>query len=93
MQEVVQVIPKKDFTVIVYFSDGIIKKYDAKPLLNKGVFKKISNIDFFLKTCTVLNNTLAWDINGNFDASSCLDIAPETIYKNSETILDPLKKD
>lgn len=75
MHEVVQVIPQNDYSVFVYFSDGIIKKYDAKPLLNKGVFKQIANISVFTDRCTVMNNTLAWDISGDFDPYSCLDIA------------------
>jgi len=90
MYEVIQVIPQFDFSVIVYFSDGIIKKYDAKPIIEKGVFKKISDIEIFTRTCTVMNNTLAWDINGNYDPYSCLDIAPDTIYNSSVTVPDPL---
>ena len=90
MYEVIQVIPQLDFSVIVYFSDGIIKKYDAKPLIEKGIFRKIADIETFTKTCTVMNNTLAWDINSNYDPYSCLDIAPDTIYSNSITISDPL---
>ena len=90
MHDVIQVLPQKDFTVFVYFSDGIIKKYDASPLLGKGVFSKISNIDDFQNKCTVLNNTLAWDLSGNYDPYNCIDIDPESIYKNSETVADPL---
>jgi len=90
MCEVVQVIPQSDFSVYVYFSDGIIKQYDAKPLLDKGVFKKIADISIFTERCTVMNNTLAWDISGNFDPYTCLDIAPESIYENSITVSDPL---
>ncbi len=91
MYEVVQVIPQRDFTVFVYFSNGVIKKYNVKPLLNKGVFKKISNEDDFISKCTVMNNTLAWDISGYFDPYTCIDIAPDTIYEFSETVQDPLE--
>lgn len=90
MYDVVQVIPQSDFSVFVYFSDGIIKKYDAKPLLEKGVFKKISDIKVFIERCTVMNRTLAWDISGTYDPYNCLDIDPETIYENSITVSDPL---
>ncbi len=92
MYDVVQVIPQQDFTVIVYFADGIIKKYDAAPLLDKGVFKQISDITVFIEKCTVLNNTLAWDLAGGFDPYNCLDIAPDTIYLESESIHDPLSE-
>lgn len=79
-----------DFAVIVYFSDGIVKKYDASPLLGKGVFSQISNIDDFMDKCTILNNTLAWDIGGNYNPYTCIDIDPENIYETAETIEDPL---
>ncbi len=89
MPEAVQVIPQSDFSVYVYFSDGIIKKYNVAPLLNKGVFKKISNAETFIETCTVMNGTLAWDVSGSYDPYSCIDIDPETIYEQAETVTDP----
>jgi hypothetical protein len=90
MHDVVQVIPQSDFTVFVYFADGVIKKYDASPLIGKGVFNQISNINDFLNKCTVLNKTLAWDLSGKFDPYNCIDIDPENIYESSETVADPL---
>ena len=79
LHDVIQVLPQKNFTVYVYFSDGQIRLYDMKPYLNKGVFKRISNIDIFMDKCTVMNNTLAWDISWNFYPYKCIDIDPETI--------------
>lgn len=91
MHTVVQVKPTNDFKVYVYFADGTIKLYNAKPLLDAGgVFSKISNIENFMNTCTVMNGTLAWDVNGNFDEFNCLDIDPETIYNSSISVADPL---
>lgn len=91
MYEVVQVLPQPDFSVYVYFSDGIIKKYDVTPLLDKGVFKQLTDPAIFNDRCTVMNNTLAWDISGVFDPYKCIDIAPETIYEKSITVSDPLE--
>lgn len=34
-----------------------------------------------MNTCTVLNDILAWDIQGNRDSTFCLDIAPDTLYE------------
>ena len=90
LHDVIQVLPQKDFTVYVYFSDGQIKLYNMKPFLNKGIFRKISNIDVFIDKCTVMNNTLAWDISGNFDPYKCIDIDPETIYTEGISVQDPL---
>ena len=77
MFKVIQVVPTKDYMVYVYFSDGKIKLFDANELKNKGVFKVLQDIDFFMNRCTVLNDTLAWDLTGNYDSENCLDLDPE----------------
>ena len=90
LQKVIQVYPQHDFTVYVYFENGKIKLFDMKPLLQKGIFQKISEVDFFLSACTVLNNTLAWDLSGTYDPSNCIDIDPEEIYQKGSDVKDPL---
>ena len=84
--EVVQVIPHEDFTVSVYFSDGKIVLYDIKPYLHTEVFSKVSDIHVFMESCTILNDTLAWDIAGNRDESKCIDIDPDTLYSLPESV-------
>lgn len=78
--KVVQVITMKNFTVYVYFEDGKIVCYDMSPLLDKEVFLPLKEKDIFIETCTVMNDTLAWDIEGNRDLSSCIDVDPDTLY-------------
>ncbi len=93
MIEVIQVNPRDDFKVYVYFNDGRIVLYDMNQSIQKGgVFERISSIDIFMDRCTVMNGTLAWDISGVFDPSLCIDIDPETIY-NAGCLLteDPLE--
>lgn len=92
LHQVVQVIPRNDYHVYIYFSDGRIKLYNVKPLLKKGVFKKISLPDVFINCCTVLNNTLAWDLSGNYDPYNCIDLDPEVLYQESVEVKDPLEK-
>lgn len=46
LYDIVQVIPYEDYTVYVYFEDGKIVCYDAKPLLDKSICS-IKNIDFY----------------------------------------------
>ncbi len=92
MKTVIQVLPRKDFKVYVYFDDGRIKLYDMDPHLGKGVFQKISNQNDFIEKCTVLNGTLAWDVAGNFDNYNCIDISPETIYDEGQDVGDQLNK-
>lgn len=78
---VVQVIPKNNFTVQVYFDDGKIVEYMGENDLKGEVFKSLQNIDIFMSTCTVMNNTLAWDIQGNRDNTQCIDIDPFVLYE------------
>lgn len=78
--KVTQVIPMRNFTVYVYFEDGKIVCYDMSPMIEKEVFSTLKDIDVFMDTCTVMNETLAWDIEGNRDATKCLDIDPDTLY-------------
>ena len=78
--KVVQVIPTKDYSIYVYFEDGKIVCYDMLPMIEKEVFQPLKNLDVFMNACTVMNDTLAWDIEGNRDNTACLDIDPDTLY-------------
>lgn len=78
---VVQVIPYEDYKVYVYFEDGKIVCYDAKPLLEKKVFEPLKDKEFFMNACTILNDTLAWDVSGDRDTCKCLDIDPDMLYE------------
>lgn len=44
--EIVQVLPKDNYNIFVYFVDGKIKKYDVSHLVGKGVFSKLNDLDF-----------------------------------------------
>jgi hypothetical protein len=57
----------------------------------KGVFpfKKLQNISLFKDACTVMNDTLAWDISGNYDPSDCLDLDPEELYNSCPEVKEP----
>lgn len=79
--KVVQVIPMKDYTVYVYFEDGKIVCYDMSDMIEKEVFSPLKDIQVFMETCTVMNDTLAWDTCKNRDHTACLDIDPDTLYE------------
>ena len=79
--KVVQVIPMKNYSVYVYFEDGKIVCYDMSQMIEKEVFLPLRDIDIFMDACTVINDTLAWDIGGNRDKTMCLDIDPDTLYE------------
>lgn len=89
--QVVQVLANNDYTVIVYFADGAIRKYDVSHIVGKGVFEPLADIEWFVDRCTVLNGTVAWDLSGRFDPRNCLDIDPDVIYQDGTPVSDPLE--
>jgi len=92
MKKVVQVVPRDDFKVYVYFEDGKIKLYDMKNFIGKGVFAPLADIEIFKEKCTVMNYTLAFDLTGKRDEFDCLDIDPCSIYEYGIDIEDPFAK-
>lgn len=78
---VVQVIPLKNYHVKVFFDDGKITEYDMTDKITNGIFKVLQDVEIFIKTCTILNDTLAWDIMGNRNEAECIDIDPFTLYE------------
>ena len=82
--DIVQVVAHNDYTVSVYFCDGRIVLYDAKPKLDSGLFRKLKDLSFFLGNCRIMNDTLAWDLTGDGDPRQCIDIDPEYLYSLSD---------
>ncbi|MBL7685157.1 MAG: DUF2442 domain-containing protein [Deltaproteobacteria bacterium] len=78
MCHVEKVIPQKDFTLLVSFSDGEKKIFDAKPYLNQGIFRKLNDWNFFSQAQVGLG-TVIWPDD--------LDIAPETLYLEGVSVL------
>ena len=84
--KVVQVIPMDNYSVYVYFEDGKIVCYDMSQMIEKEVFRPLKDITVFKETCTVMNDTLAWDISGDRDTTRCLDIDPDMLYELDQAI-------
>ena len=90
--EVVQAIAGDDYTVYAYFTDGTVRLYDAKPLINRGgTFAQLADQAFFSNRLTVMNGTVAWDVAGNWDATKCIDVDPLTVYESAAITRDPLE--
>lgn len=80
--EIYQAVAGKSYMVYAYLSDGSVREFDVKPLINQGgVFQKIEDETIFRDTLTILNGTVAWDIAGNRNEYECIDIDPMTIFK------------
>ena len=72
-----KVIPKEDYTLILHFSNGEIKQYDIKPLLDKGVFNQLKDPSVF-KQVHVSFGTVEWPGE--------IDICPDTLYEDGRTL-------
>lgn len=71
MEAVIRVIPHDDFQLELWFNTGEHRLFNARPYLEKGVFKSLQDINRF-KQAFVSLDTVCWPGN--------LDIAPETLY-------------
>lgn len=78
---VVQVIPLTNYHVQVFFDDGKITEYDATNDLKSELFQPLRDIQVFQDKCTILNDTLAWDLTGDRNTSTCIDIDPFVLYE------------
>ncbi len=88
---VVQALAGENFTVYAYMLDGTVRLFDVKPLIEKGgVFALLLDETFFRERLTVLNDTVAWDVDGNMNPTECIDIDPFTIAE-CPVVADPLK--
>ncbi|MCI8367160.1 MAG: DUF2442 domain-containing protein [Eggerthellaceae bacterium] len=91
LPSVTQAVAGRDKTVFVYFSDGAITQFDMKGIIAAGgVFSKLADEDFFTSALTVLNDTVAWDVSGTYDPTTCIDIDPCTVYA-APRVSDPLE--
>ena len=88
--KVLQVIPTDNYGIYVYFNDGSVRLFNAKPLLKRGtVFEPLQDIDFFKTKLTIINDTVAWDIGDNRNPRKCLDLDPFVIFEQP-AVPDPL---
>lgn len=90
--KVLQAVAGKDFTVYLYFNDGSVRQYNAKPLLKLGgVFAPLQDESFFKSRLTVMNDTAAWDMTGDRNPCTCVDLDPVELYETCPVVVDPLE--
>ena len=81
---VVAVVPNDDYTLTLTFSNGEVKWYDMKPLLDKGVFRELQNIGYF--RCARIDR----DGFGTVEWPHEQDICPDTLYLYSKPVDAPV---
>lgn len=72
---VMDVQPLDDYTIIIYFSTGETKLFDANEMLKTSLYSKLKNKEVW-NNPTISCGSIAWDQEN-------LDIAPETLYNES----------
>jgi len=77
MERVMRVVPRDDFHLDILFDNGQWRRFDARPYLQKGDFRKLLEIDLFRRAYVGID-TVCWPGD--------LDIAPETLFDRSVPI-------
>ena len=74
---VVEVTPADGYQLIITFIDGRQGVFDCTPYLEKGVFKRLKDPEFF-KSAHVAFDSVCW--------SDDIDIAPERLYTDCKPL-------
>jgi len=77
MKKVVAVKANEDFSLDLTFNDDSVRRFDAKPYLDLGVFTELKDIGFF-KQVKIAYGTVQWPHEQ--------DISPDTLYIESRPI-------
>ena len=72
---VINVRPEHDFTLLITFTNGEVKKFDVKPYLDIGVFKELKDLSIFNSVKPSL---------GSIQWANGLDLCPDTLYLDSK---------
>ncbi len=75
MRKVINAKAENDFSLILEFNDGSVKRFDVKPYLDYEVFKPLKDLNYF-KRIKIAFGTVQW--------TDELDISPETLYLEGE---------
>lgn len=81
----------EDFTLILRFDNGELKRYDCKPLLIPGtVFEPFISYENFKRVYLDDEHVVSWDIDPNVDSNTVwnnkVDICPDGCYVDSVPI-------
>jgi hypothetical protein len=79
MKKVIAVKANEDFSLELKFNDNSIRKFNARPYLDFGVFTELKDIGYF-KQARIAFGTVQWPHEQ--------DISPDTLYIESRPIED-----
>ena len=74
MHKITDVKPLDDYKILLTFSNNEKRIKDMKPYLNKGVFTKLKNKNFF-NTVHISFDTISWNEE--------IDLCADTLYETS----------
>ena len=77
MREVVNVEVLEDYKLLLTFDNNVKKIKDMKPYLEKGVFKKLKDKDFF-NSVKISFGTISWDNE--------IDLCADNLYETCEEL-------
>ncbi len=78
MRKVINAKAENDFSLILEFNDGSVRRFDVKPYLDYEVFKPLKDLNYF-KRIKIAFGTVQW--------TDEQDISPDTLYLEGKEIL------
>jgi len=73
---VTNVKPEQNFSLLLTFSNGEVKRFDVKPYLEIGIFKELYDLSMFNSVKPFL---------GSIQWSNGADLCPDTLYMEGQT--------
>lgn len=71
---IISVKPEQNFSLLLTFGNGEVKRFDVKPYLEIGIFKELKDIGLFNSVKPFL---------GSIQWSNGVDLCPDTLYLES----------
>ncbi len=79
MKKVIAVKANEDFSLELKFNDNSVRRFDARPYLEFGVFRELKDIGYF-RQVKIAHGTVQWPHEQ--------DISPDTLYIESSPVDD-----
>jgi Protein of unknown function (DUF2442) len=80
--KIVEVVPHDDFSLLLVFDNGAEKLFDAKPYLEKGIFKELRDPHYFKKVKPFFGG-VQWPHEQDF--------GPDTLYLEGKAVTEDIR--